>query len=116
MANRIVDLAAAQLYSEDAPRGYVPLAVEGRSASVLVYGDQGHPKELRDFVMKEMKNNDEFYTACLCVCLLGCLLVSLLVSLLVYLLVCLLDCLCVCLLVRLLVCLLVCVLVCLLVC
>ena len=29
MANRIVDLAAAQLYPEDAPHGYIPLAVEG---------------------------------------------------------------------------------------
>ena len=64
-----VDLAATQLYPEDAPRGYVPLAVEGdgnclfRSASVLVYGDQGHHKELRDLVMKEMKNNAEFYAA-----------------------------------------------------
>ena len=34
-----------------------------RSATVLVYGDQGHPKELRDLVMKEMKNNAEFYAA-----------------------------------------------------
>ena len=63
MANRIVDFAGAQ------PHGYVPLAVEGdgnclfRYASVLVYGDQGNPKELRDLVMKEMKNNAEFYAA-----------------------------------------------------
>ena len=34
-----------------------------RSTSVLVYGDQGHHKELRDLVMKEMKNNAEFYAA-----------------------------------------------------
>ena len=69
MANQIVDLAAAQLYPEDASRGYVPLAVEGDgnclfcSASVLVCGDQGHPKELQDLVMKEMKNNAEFDAA-----------------------------------------------------
>ena len=49
MANRIVDLAAAQLYPEDAPHRYVPFAVEGDgnclfcspSVLVLVYGDQG---------------------------------------------------------------------------
>ena len=51
------------MYPEDAPRGYVPLAVLSRSASVLVYGDQGHHKELRDLVMKEMKNDAEFYAA-----------------------------------------------------
>ena len=34
-----------------------------RFDSVLVDGDQGHHKELQDLVMKEMKNNAEFYGA-----------------------------------------------------
>jgi hypothetical protein len=59
-----IDRSAAELYPDDAPRGYVPLVLAGDGnclfrAAIVCYEE--HHKELRSLAMNKMKQHSESY-------------------------------------------------------